>query len=60
MGTHGVDTMQKIFGSNALHVIKHSSVPFIVFQEAAKVEKMAKIVLPWQPHQVIFSLLAIV
>lgn len=33
MGTHGMKGMQYITGSNALRVIKHSSVPFIVVQE---------------------------
>ena len=33
MGTHGLDGMQKIFGSNVLKIINNSSVPFIVIQE---------------------------
>jgi nucleotide-binding universal stress UspA family protein len=32
MGTHGVKGMQKIMGSNALKVISHSEVPFLVVQ----------------------------
>lgn len=33
MGTHGMKGMQYITGSNALRVIKHSTIPFIVVQE---------------------------
>lgn len=33
MGTHGMKGMQYLTGSNAMRVIKHSSVPFIVVQE---------------------------
>jgi nucleotide-binding universal stress UspA family protein len=46
MGTHGVDTMQKLFGSNAVKIIKNSSVPFIVIQEECEMTKLKKIVMP--------------
>lgn len=46
MGTHGVDMMQKIFGSNSIKIITHSVVPFVVFQEKAPVKRLKKIVMP--------------
>ncbi|MFB6257191.1 MAG: universal stress protein [Flavobacteriales bacterium] len=39
MGTHGMKGMQYLKGSNAMRVIKHSSVPFIVVQEKPIDEK---------------------
>jgi nucleotide-binding universal stress UspA family protein len=47
MGTHGVDTMQKIFGSNVLKIIKNSSIPLIIFQETCKLDKISTIVMPF-------------
>ncbi|MES2587873.1 MAG: universal stress protein [Bacteroidota bacterium] len=47
MGTHGVDSMQKIFGSNAVKIIKNSIVPFIVFQEHYEYKRIKKIVMPF-------------
>jgi nucleotide-binding universal stress UspA family protein len=47
MGTHGVDTMQRFFGSNAVKIIRNSTVPFIVVQEETDVKKMNKIVMPF-------------
>jgi len=46
MGTHGVDMLQKIFGSNAIKMIRNASVPFVVFQEEAKLKKVKKILIP--------------
>lgn len=46
MGTHGVDMMQKLFGSNAIKIIKNSSVPFVVIQEECQMTKLKKIVMP--------------
>ncbi|MES2587962.1 MAG: universal stress protein [Bacteroidota bacterium] len=47
MGTHGVDAMQKIFGSNSMKIIRNSIVPFFIFQEGYKFKKLNKIVLPF-------------
>lgn len=46
MGTHGVDMLQKIFGSNAIKMIRNASVPFIVFQEEASLKKVKRILIP--------------
>lgn len=47
MGTHGVDALQKIFGSNAVKIIRNSTVPFIVIQEECEEKKLKKIVMPF-------------
>jgi nucleotide-binding universal stress UspA family protein len=47
MGTHGVDAMQKLFGSNVVKIIRESSVPFIVIQENCDLKHLNKIVLPF-------------
>lgn len=47
MGTHGVDMMQKIFGSNAIKMIRNSTVPFIVTQEESDEKELKKIVMPF-------------
>lgn len=39
MGTHGMKGMQYVTGSNAMRVIKHSHIPFIVVQERPIDEK---------------------
>ncbi len=46
MGTHGVEGMQKLFGSHAVKIIQNSSVPFIILQEGAKLSDLKKIVMP--------------
>jgi hypothetical protein len=46
MGTHGVDVMQKLFGSNAVKIIKNATVPFIVIQEGCEIKQLNKIVIP--------------
>lgn len=46
MGTHGVDTLQKMFGSNAVKVINHATTPFIIFQENCKINQLKKIIMP--------------
>jgi nucleotide-binding universal stress UspA family protein len=47
MGTHGMTTTQKLFGSWALKVIVGSSVPFIVVQDKpTNHEKYSKVVFP--------------
>lgn len=46
MGTHGVDSFQKMFGSKAVKVIKNSSVPFILLQEGCGLTDLKKIVMP--------------
>ncbi len=47
MGTHGMSTMQRFFGSWALKVIVGSKVPFIVVQDQPKShEKYSNIVFP--------------
>jgi nucleotide-binding universal stress UspA family protein len=47
MGTHGVDMMQKIFGSNSVKIINSAEVPFIVIQENANETELKKIILPF-------------
>lgn len=46
MGTHGVDALQKIFGSNSVKIITHSVVPFVITQELADMKQIKKIVMP--------------
>lgn len=46
MGTHGVDALQKIFGSNSVKIITHSVVPFVVAQESADMKSIKKIAMP--------------
>ncbi len=46
MGTHGVDALQKIFGSHSVKIITHSVVPFVVVQEQANLQGLHKIVMP--------------
>jgi nucleotide-binding universal stress UspA family protein len=47
MGTHGVDMMQKIFGSNAIKIIKNATSPFIIVQEECDEKELKKIVMPF-------------
>lgn len=46
MGTHGVDGLQKIFGSHSIKIITHSLVPFVVVQENSDMQGIHKIVMP--------------
>ncbi|MGV3632357.1 MAG: universal stress protein [Bacteroidota bacterium] len=46
MGTHGVDALQKIFGSHSVKIITHSVVPFVVVQEKSNMQGIHKIVMP--------------
>lgn len=46
MGTHGLKGMQYLMGSNALRVITHGSVPFIVVQKDSGHYEFNEIVLP--------------
>ncbi len=46
MGTHGVKGMQKFFGSNALKVVAHSKIPFVIIQEKPVANKFENIVFP--------------
>jgi nucleotide-binding universal stress UspA family protein len=46
MGTHGVDAMQKFFGSNAIKIIRSATVPIIVIQEESDYRELNKIVMP--------------
>ncbi|MCE3296095.1 MAG: universal stress protein UspA-like protein [Crocinitomicaceae bacterium] len=46
MGTHGVDALQKIFGSRSVKIITHSVVPFVVVQENSQMQGIHKIVMP--------------
>ncbi len=47
MGSHGATGLQKIFKSNALKVISHSSVPFVITQENQNKTKIENIVMPF-------------
>jgi nucleotide-binding universal stress UspA family protein len=46
MGTHGAVGMQKVFGSNALKVIRSTSMPFHVVQNNIQKDEIKNIVLP--------------
>ena len=46
MGTHGVKGIQRLTGSYALKVIRHSKVPFIVVQTKKSSGEIKDIVLP--------------
>lgn len=47
MGTHGARGFQKIFGSNAVKMISHSSTPLMITQGKKTVEKINAIVMPF-------------
>ncbi|MBL1281488.1 MAG: universal stress protein [Fluviicola sp.] len=47
LGTHGAKGFQKIFGSNIVKMISHSSSPFLVTQGKKTVEKINTIVMPF-------------
>jgi K+-sensing histidine kinase KdpD len=46
MGTHGVKGMQKFFGSNALKVVAHSKMPFVIIQDKPVTNTFENIVFP--------------
>lgn len=47
MGTHGARGFQKIFGSNAVKMISHSSTPLMITQGKKTVDKINAIVMPF-------------
>lgn len=61
MGTHGAHGWQHIVGSNALRVVTHSNVPFIIVQEkAVKPAGYDAIVVPMDLHKETMQKLSIV
>ncbi len=46
MGTHGALGMQKVFGSNAIKVLKSTDLPIYIVQESRKWEEIKNIVVP--------------
>lgn len=46
MGTHGALGMQKVFGSNAIKVVKSTGLPIYIVQDSRKWEDIRNIVLP--------------
>lgn len=46
MGTHGASGLQKIFGSNAIKVIRSTSLPFYIVQDSSPTDKIENIVVP--------------
>jgi len=46
MGTHGALGMQKVFGSNAIKVVKSTGLPIYIVQESRKWEDIKNIVVP--------------
>lgn len=46
MGTHGAVGIQKLFGSNAIKVVKSSDLPFYIVQEGKKWEDIKTIIVP--------------
>lgn len=47
MGTHGAQGLQKIFGSNALKIVNHSSTPLLILQDDSNLDKIKTIVMPF-------------
>ena len=47
MGTHGASGMQKVFGSNAIKMIRNSGSPFLITQGKKSVDKLKTIVMPF-------------
>ncbi|MBI2257915.1 MAG: universal stress protein [Flavobacteriia bacterium] len=60
MGTHGVDFLQKMFGSNSVKIIRNSTVPFIVMQEECEISKINKIVMPYSIERKSMQVLRII
>jgi nucleotide-binding universal stress UspA family protein len=46
MGTHGALGMQKVFGSNAIKVVKSTNLPIYIVQDSRKWEDIKNIVVP--------------
>ena len=46
MGTHGALGMQKIFGSNAIKVVKSTELPIYIVQESSEYENIRNIIVP--------------
>ena len=46
MGTHGALGMQKVFGSNAIKVVKSTDLPIYIVQEGRKWEDIKNIIVP--------------
>lgn len=46
MGTHGALGMQKIFGSNAIKVVKSTELPIYIVQETSKFNEIKNIIVP--------------
>jgi nucleotide-binding universal stress UspA family protein len=46
MGTHGALGMQKIFGSNAIKVVKSTNLPIYIVQDSATFKEIKNIVVP--------------
>ncbi len=46
MGTHGALGLQKLFGSHAIKMIRHSEVPFLVVQKGTLLRDIKNIIVP--------------
>ncbi len=46
MGTHGALGLQKLFGSHAIKMIRHTEVPFLVVQNGAPIKNAKNIIVP--------------
>ena len=46
MGTHGASGLQKVFGSNAIKVVRSTSLPFYIVQETTPAESVKNIIVP--------------
>ncbi|TNE53260.1 MAG: universal stress protein [Bacteroidetes bacterium] len=46
MGTHGLTTSQKLFGSNVIKVVTSSEVPFLIVQKNTPINEIKRIVVP--------------
>lgn len=46
MGTHGAKGLQKVFGSNAIKVIRSTNLPFYIVQDSTPPEKIENIIVP--------------
>lgn len=46
MGTHGALGLQKLFGSHAIKMIRHSDVPFLVVQKGTPLKEIENIIVP--------------
>lgn len=46
MGTHGLTTTQKLFGSNVIKVVTSSEVPFLIVQQSTPIQDIKRIIVP--------------